>query len=158
MPVAFSWEERRSRTSWSSNSQSSSTNGGRNSTLVFTVTCCIFFQGSKDKATLDDGAVHRVPGILFCVSQPLCVPKRFLYHHYHHHYLSLNHKGRWGTTDDFATSFLHLFLFSIALCDLANSRPVHCLILSSHRLLCPSVSVCPPSPHLYVSHSLTVTL
>ena len=27
-------------------------------------------------------------------------------HHYHHHQ-SLNREGRWGTTDDFATSFLH---------------------------------------------------
>ena len=26
-------------------------------------------------------------------------------HHHHHH--SLNREGRWGTTDDFATSFLH---------------------------------------------------
>ena len=24
------------------------------------------------------------------------------YHHHHHHHLSLNHKGSWGTTDDFA--------------------------------------------------------
>ena len=30
-----------------------------------------------------------------------------LIHHHHHHYLSLNHEGRWGTTDDFATSFIH---------------------------------------------------
>ena len=27
----------------------------------------------------------------------------------HHHHLSLNRKGRWGTTDDFITSFLHFF-------------------------------------------------
>ena len=27
--------------------------------------------------------------------------------HYHHHRLSLNRKGRWRTTDDFATIFLH---------------------------------------------------
>ena len=26
---------------------------------------------------------------------------------HHHHYQSLNREGRWGTTDDFATSFLH---------------------------------------------------
>ena len=25
------------------------------------------------------------------------------------HHLSLNREGRWGTTDDFITSFLHLF-------------------------------------------------
>ena len=38
-------------------------------------------------------------------------------------HLSLNHEGRWGTTDDFTTSFLHFSLFSIALWDWANSRP-----------------------------------
>ena len=27
----------------------------------------------------------------------------------HHHHQSLNREGRWGTTDDFATSFLQLF-------------------------------------------------
>ena len=44
------------------------------------------------------------------------------------HHLSLNHEGRWGTINDFATSFLHFPLFSTALCDLVNSRPVHSLI------------------------------
>ena len=38
-------------------------------------------------------------------------------------HLSLNREGRWGTTDNFATGFLHISLFSIALWDLANSRP-----------------------------------
>ena len=33
----------------------------------------------------------------------------------HHHHLSLNCEGRWGTTDDFATSFLH---FSVLYCPL----------------------------------------
>ena len=42
----------------------------------------------------------------------------------------------WGTTDDFATSFLHFSLFSSALWNLANSRPVHSLMLSSHLFLC----------------------
>ena len=51
--------------------------------------------------------------------------------HYHHHHLSLNREGRWGTTDNFAASFLHPSLFSTALCDLANSRPVHSLLFSS---------------------------
>ena len=46
-------------------------------------------------------------------------------HHHHHHHQSLNREGRWGTTDDFATSFLHSSLFSTALWDLPNSRPVH---------------------------------
>ena len=57
--------------------------------------------------------------------------------HHHHHHQSLNCKGRWGITDDFATSFLHFSLFSTALWDLPNSRPVHCLMLSSHLFLCP---------------------
>ena len=48
-----------------------------------------------------------------------------------------NHEGRWCITDDFATSFLHLSLFATALWDLANSRPVHPLMLSSHHSLCP---------------------
>ena len=55
-------------------------------------------------------------------------------HHYHHH-LSVNGKGRWSTTDDFI-SFLHFSLFSTALWDFANSRPVHSLMFSSHLFLC----------------------
>ena len=51
-------------------------------------------------------------------------------------YLFLNREGRWGTTDDFATSSLHFFLFSTALLDWANSKPVHCLMLSSDLFLC----------------------
>ena len=47
-------------------------------------------------------------------------------------HLSLNSEGRWGTTDDFATNFLYFSLFSTALWDFANSRPVHSLMLSSH--------------------------
>ena len=54
-----------------------------------------------------------------------------------HPHLSLNHEGRWGTTDDFTTSFFHFPLFPTALWDLANSRPVHSQTLSSH-----SSSVC----------------
>ena len=42
----------------------------------------------------------------------------------------------WGATDDFKISFLHFSLFSIALWDLANSRPVHSLMLSSHLFRC----------------------
>ena len=56
--------------------------------------------------------------------------------HHHHHHQSLNREGRWGTTDDFAISFLHFSLFSTALWDLPNSRPVHSLMLSSHLFLC----------------------
>ena len=54
----------------------------------------------------------------------------------HHHHLSLNREGRWGISDDFTTSFLHFSLFSTALLDLANSRPVHSLMLSSHFFFC----------------------
>ena len=53
----------------------------------------------------------------------------------HYHYLSLNRENRWGT-DDFVTSFLKFSLFSTALWDLANSRPVHSLMTSSHLFLC----------------------
>ena len=51
-------------------------------------------------------------------------------------HLSFNHVGRWGTKDDFATSFLHFSLFSTALWDFVNSRPVLSLMLSSHLFLC----------------------
>ena len=44
-------------------------------------------------------------------------------------HLSLNREGRLGTTDDFATSFLRFPLFSSALWDLPNSRPVHSAML-----------------------------
>ena len=54
----------------------------------------------------------------------------------HYHNLSLKLDGRWGTTDDFITSFLHFPLFSTALWDLVNSRPVHSLMLSFHPFLC----------------------
>ena len=56
--------------------------------------------------------------------------------HHHHHHLSLDREGRWGTTGDFATSFLHFSLFYTAFWDLPNSRPVHSLMLSSHLFLC----------------------
>ena len=51
-------------------------------------------------------------------------------------YLSPNREGRWGSTENFPTSFLQFSLFSTALWDLANSRPVHSLMLSSHLILC----------------------
>ena len=57
-------------------------------------------------------------------------------HHHHHHHQSLNCEGRRGTTNDFATCSLHFSLFSSALWDLLNSRPVHFLTLSSHLFLC----------------------
>ena len=42
--------------------------------------------------------------------------------HHHHHHQSLNREGHLSTTGDFATSFLHFSLFSVALWDLLNSR------------------------------------
>ena len=51
-------------------------------------------------------------------------------------HLSLNLEGRWGTTDDFTTSFLHFSLSSTALWVLENYRPVHYLMLSPHLFLC----------------------
>ena len=56
--------------------------------------------------------------------------------HHHDHHLSLDHERRWGTKNDFVTSFLHFSLFSTALWDLVNSRPLHSLMLSSHFFLC----------------------
>ena len=48
----------------------------------------------------------------------------------------LNCEGCLDTTDNFTTSFLHFSLFSTALWDLVNSRPVHSLMLSSHLFFC----------------------
>ena len=58
----------------------------------------------------------------------------FIHVHYHHH-LFLNCEARWGATDDFTTSFLHSSMFSTAPWDLANSRSVQSLMLSSHLFL-----------------------
>ena len=58
-----------------------------------------------------------------------------LFHHHHHH-LSLNREGRWGTTDNFAASFLHFSRFSTAPWDLAKARHVHSMLLSSNLFLC----------------------
>ena len=52
-----------------------------------------------------------------------------------HLYLFLTCEG-WGTTGDFKISFFHFSLLSCALWDLANSRPVHSLMLSSHLFFC----------------------
>ena len=43
---------------------------------------------------------------------------------------------RWGTTDDFTASFLNFSLFSTDLWNLANSRPVHFPMFSSHLSFC----------------------
>ena len=60
---------------------------------------------------------------------------RISHHHHHHHHLSPNREGRRGTAGYFTTSFLHFSLFPIALWDLANTRPVHSLMLSSNLFL-----------------------
>ena len=51
-------------------------------------------------------------------------------------HLSVNCEDHLGTADDFTASFLHFSLFSTAFWDLANSRPVHSLMLSSHLFFC----------------------
>ena len=51
-------------------------------------------------------------------------------------YLSCSLADRWGTTVDFTTSFLHSSRFSDFCCIIFHSRPVHSLMLSSHRFLC----------------------
>ena len=73
-----------------------------------------------------------IPLVLFVFS---LVFSALISMHHHHHHQSLNREGRWGTTDDFATTFLHFSLFSTALWDLTDSRPVHFLMLFSN--LCP---------------------
>ena len=64
------------------------------------------------------------------------IPKQIFHCPFLASHLSLNCKGRWGTTDDFTTRFLHFSLFSTALWEFANSRPVHSLMLFSHLFLC----------------------
>ena len=59
----------------------------------------------------------------------------------HHHHLSLNHKNHWGTTDDFATSFVYFAMFSTSLWDLANSSPVHSHLFSCLSCLLPPFTV-----------------
>ena len=65
--------------------------------------------------------------LIHCFNNPTLCLKMI----HHHHHLSRNREGNWGTTNDFTTSFFLFSLFSTALWDLANSRPVHSLMLSS---------------------------
>ena len=51
-------------------------------------------------------------------------------------YLSRSLADRWGTTVDFTTSFLHSSRFSAFRSMMLHLRPVHSLMLSSHRFLC----------------------
>ena len=75
--------------------------------------------------------------LLYCITQtsPLLLPAtveitlaetslHFLHTASHHHHQSFNREGRWGTTDDSATSFIHFPLFPTAHGDFPNSRPV----------------------------------
>ena len=54
----------------------------------------------------------------------------------HHPHLSLSLADHWGTTGDFTTNFLHSSQFSAFRSMMFHSRPVHSLMLSSHRFLC----------------------
>ena len=51
-------------------------------------------------------------------------------------YLSRSLADRWGTTVDFTTSFLHSSRFSAFRSVMFHGRPVHSLMLFSHRFLC----------------------
>ena len=57
-------------------------------------------------------------------------------HRLHHLHLSINREGRWAPQMFHNHFFLHFSLFSTAPWDLANSKPVHSLMLSSHLFLC----------------------
>ena len=83
---------------------------------------------SERKASTEHMAVNVD---LFCKLFTLTGP-----FHHHHHHLSLNREGRWGSTDDFTASFLDFSPFSTAIWGLANSKPVHYLMLSSYLFFC----------------------
>ena len=78
----------------------------------------------SDIAILDVGACTGFAG------------QRVRYYSPPNHHLSLNRVGRRGTTDDFTTISLHFSVFSTALWHLANSKPVHSLMLSSSLFFC----------------------
>ena len=48
-------------------------------------------------------------GMGMAVHSLVAIVRLWCIHHHHHHHQSLNREGRRGTTDDFATSFLHFF-------------------------------------------------
>ena len=80
--------------------------------------------------------ITRLTYISHASRQALQQPCLFCIKYLIHYHQPLNCEGCWGTTDDFATSFLHFPLFSTVLWDLPNFRPVHSLMLSSHFFLC----------------------
>ena len=53
-----------------------------------------------------------------------------------HLHLSRSLADRWGTAVDSTTNFFHSSRFSAFRSKLFHSRPVHSLMLSSHRFLC----------------------
>ena len=59
-------------------------------------------------------------------------------------YLSHSLADHWDTTVDFTTSFLHSSRFLAFHSVIFHSRPVHSLMLSSHRFLCLPLRL-PPS-------------
>ena len=66
----------------------------------------------------------------------------YIWHTFHHHHLSLNGEGRWGTTDDFTTSFLHFFPL------------LHCPLGLGQCQACPLLDVVfPPLPLSALSSS-----
>ena len=80
----------------------------------------VVFDGAKTNSLNSDCALHvrrHWGGKKTAFSHSCIVQKCFNSDstgQYHHH-LSLNRESRWGTTDDFTTSFLHFSLFSTAL-------------------------------------------
>ena len=58
-------------------------------------------------------------------------------------YLSRSLADRWGNTVDFITSFLHSSLLMAFSSMIFHSRPVHSLMLSSHRFPCLSLRLPP---------------
>ena len=72
--------------------------------------------GPKNRREVRTVTVRHLPAVCrSCRHCHVCCPSIC------HLHLSLNREGRWGTTDDFTSSVLHLFY--TALRDLANSRP-----------------------------------
>ena len=86
--------------------------------------------------------VVQTGSILGSVTVPPAADPRLAAHHHHHHHQSFNREGRWGTTDDFATSFS---IFSPVL---------HCPLRLGELQACPLPDVVfPPLPLSALSSS-----
>ena len=92
-------------------------------------THCQLFHG-KSRRPLEESAVHLQMQCTGTLPYPTHAAVTFTFT------LSLHRGCLWYTTNDYEISLLHFSLFSTALWDLANSRPVHSLILSSHLFFC----------------------